>query len=170
MSSAYEPVRSDRPVGSERPLVTERPLGSDLPADRPQGTDRPVGADRSIGEVMGDVTRDLSTLMRQEVALAKAELRESMSLAGKGAGMLAGAAVAGMLVLDFISVAVWWALGNVIGRGWSALVVAVIWAIVAVVLVTAGRAELRRMRGMPQTVETVSKIPNALKGHEEENR
>jgi hypothetical protein len=160
MSGAYEPVRSDVPVGTERPLVPERPLG----------TERPVGTDRSIGEVMGDVTRDLSTLMRQEVALAKAEAKESLSQAGKGAGLLAGAAVAGMLVLDFVSVAVWWALGNAIGRGWSALVVALIWAVVAVVLVVMGRRELARMRGLPQTAETVSKIPNALKGHEEENR
>ncbi|MBI4900244.1 MAG: phage holin family protein [Actinobacteria bacterium] len=110
-----------------------------------------MGTDRSIGEVMGDVTRDLSTLMRQEVALAKAEAKESMTLAGKGAGLLAGAAVAGMLVLDFVSVAVWWGLGNAIGRGWSALVVALIWAVVAFVLVVLGRRELARMRGLPQT-------------------
>lgn len=126
--------------------------------------------ERSIGELMGDVGRDLSTLLQQEVALAKAELRESTSRAGKGAGLLAGAAVAGFMVLLFVSIALWWALGTVMGNGWSALVVAVVWAIVAAVLVPAGRRELERIRGLPQTADTVSKIPNALKGKEEENR
>ena len=53
----------------------------------------------SLGELLGDVTRDLSTLMRQEVELAKAELKQSATKAGKGSGMLAGAGVAGHFVL-----------------------------------------------------------------------
>jgi hypothetical protein len=125
---------------------------------------------RSIGQILGDVSRDVSTLMRQEVALAKAEARQSASRAGKGIGLFGGAAVAGMLFLVFLSVCVWWALGGLIGRGWSALIVAVIWAIIAVILVVAGRAEMKRIRGLPQTAETMSKVPNALKGQEEENR
>ncbi|WP_354176581.1 phage holin family protein, partial [Arthrobacter nitrophenolicus] len=56
----------------------------------------------SLGELLGDVTRDLSTLMRQEVELAKAELKQSASRAGKGSGMLAGAGVAGHFVLVFL--------------------------------------------------------------------
>ena len=60
--------------------------------------------DLSLGERLGNVTRDISTLMRQEVALAKAEVSESASRAGKGVGMLAGAAVAGFFVLMFLSI------------------------------------------------------------------
>ena len=86
----------------------------------------------SLGDLLGDVTRDMSTLMRQEVELAKVELKQSATRAGKGAGMLAGAGVAGHFVLLFLSLALWWALGYyVIGFGWSAVVVAIIWAIVA---------------------------------------
>ena len=125
---------------------------------------------RSIGQILGDVSRDVSTLMRQEVALAKAELRQSGTQAGKGIGMYVGAAVAGMLFLVFLSVCVWWALGGLIGRGWSALIVAVVWAIVAAILAMVGKKEFERVRGLPQTAETMSKVPNALKGHEEENR
>ncbi len=125
---------------------------------------------RSIGQILGDVSRDVSTLMRQEVALAKAELRQSGTQAGKGVGMYVGAAVAGMLFLVFLSVCVWWALGGLIGRGWSALIVAVVWAIVAAILAVVGKNEFDRIRGLPQTAETMSKVPNALKGHEEENR
>ncbi|MGV8908125.1 MAG: phage holin family protein [Propionicimonas sp.] len=130
----------------------------------------PAREDRSIGELMGDVTRDLSVLLRQEVELAKAELRESASQAGKGSGLLAGAGVAGFLTLLFISIATWWGLGYLIGNAWSGLVVAVIWGIVAAALVSRGRSELARVRGLPATAETVSKIPNALKGNEKENR
>jgi len=125
---------------------------------------------RSIGQILGDVSRDVSTLMRQEVALAKAELRQSGTQAGKGIGMYVGAGVAGMLFLVFLSVCVWWALGGLIGRGWSALIVAVVWAIVAAILAMVGKKEFERIRGLPQTAETMSKVPNALKGQEEENR
>lgn len=127
-------------------------------------------ADSSIGELISEVTRDLSTLVQQEVALAKAEVRESARSAGKGAGLFAGAAVATNLFLVFASVAAWWGLGYVIGHAWSALVVAVVWGLVAAVLALRGRAELRRVSGLPDTVDSVKKIPNALQGHEEKNR
>jgi hypothetical protein len=124
----------------------------------------------SLGERLGDVTRDLSLLMRQEVALAKAEVSQSASNAGKGIGMLVGAALAGYFVLLFLSVALWVAIGSLIGYGWSALIVAVIWAIIAAVLVSVGKKELNRVRGVPTTTETLGKIPNALKGQEEKNQ
>lgn len=124
----------------------------------------------SLGERLGDVTRDLSLLMRQEVALAKAEVSQSASNAGKGIGMLVGAALAGYFVLLFLSVALWVAIGSQIGYGWSALIVAVIWAIIAAVLVSVGKKELNRVRGVPTTTETLGKIPNALKGQEEKNQ
>ena len=125
--------------------------------------------DLSLGDRLSNVTRDLSTLMRQEVALAKAEVSESASRAGKGAGLLAGAAVAGFFTLMFLSISLWRALGNEIGYGWSALIVAVIWAIIAAVLAAVGKKALNRVRGVPETTDSLGKIPNALKGQEEKN-
>jgi len=127
-------------------------------------------SDQSVGDLLGDVTRDLSTLLRQEIELAKAETRQSAKAAAKGGSMYAGAAVAGHFVLLFLSIALWWALGNAIGRGWSALVVAAIWAIVAAVLAAMGKSEMKKVRGLDRTAESVKKIPPALKGHEEVNR
>lgn len=128
-------------------------------------------ADASLGELIGNVTRDLSTLMRQEVALAKAELADSAKKAGKGSGMLAGAGVAGHFILLFLSIALWWGLGDLMDNNTiSAIVVALLWAVVAAVLALKGRDELKQVQGVPQTQETVAEIPNALKGHEEENR
>jgi len=120
----------------------------------------------SVGELLGDISRDLSTLMRQEVELAKAEIRESAQNAGKGAGMLGAAGVAGHFVLLFLSVALWWALGDLVGLGWSALIVAALWAVVAAVLASMGRREIKQVKGLPRTVETTKEIPDALKGHE----
>ncbi|MGN7150304.1 phage holin family protein, partial [Arthrobacter sp. SAFR-179] len=105
----------------------------------------------SLGELLGDVTRDLSTLMRQEVELAKAEAKQSATRAGKGAGMLAGAGVGGHFVLLFLSLALMWALGAIMPLGWSALIVAVIWGIIAAVLASIGRKELKQIKGLPQT-------------------
>jgi hypothetical protein len=124
----------------------------------------------SPGELLSSVTKDLSDLMRQELELAKAEARQSATRAGKGAGMLSGAAVAGHFVLLFLSVCLWWVLGNATGRAWSALIVAGVWAVVATVLGLAGKANLQKIRGLPQTTDTVKEIPNAVKGHEENNR
>jgi hypothetical protein len=125
--------------------------------------------DRSVGELVSEVSRDLSTLIRQEIELAKAEATQSAKRAGKGAGMFGGAGVAGHMVLLFLSLALWWALGTVMGGGWSGLVVAAVWAVVAAVLAARGRSELKAVEGLPQTADSVKKIPDALRGHEERN-
>ncbi len=139
------------------------------PADGQTSQSDPAGG-RSLGELFSSLTEDFSTLMRQEVALAKAEATQSAKAAGKGAGLLGGAGVAGHFGVLFLSIAVWWALGNLIGRGWSALLVAIVWLIVAAVLASAGRKEMKEIGGMFETADTVKKIPNALKGQEEQNR
>ncbi|MBT2250162.1 phage holin family protein [Arthrobacter sp. BHU FT2] len=117
----------------------------------------------SLGELLGDVTRDLSTLMRQEVELAKAELKQSATRAGKGGGMLAGAGVAGHFVLIFLSLALMFALGALMPLGWAAVIVAVLWGIIAAILASIGRKELKEIKGLPQTGETLSEIPPTLK-------
>ena len=125
--------------------------------------------DRSVGELVSEVSRDLSTLIRQEIELAKAEATQSAKRAGKGAGMFGGAGVAGHMVLLFLSLALWWALGTVMGGGWSGLIVAALWAVVAAVLAARGRSEIKAVEGLPQTADSVKKIPDALRGHEERN-
>jgi hypothetical protein len=121
----------------------------------------------SVGAILADITADISTLMRQEVELAKVELRQSATQAGRGGGMLAGAAVAGHMVLLFLSIALWWGIAQLIGLGWSALVVALLWAVAAAVLASVGRSELKSVKGLPKTAETAKQIPQALTGNEE---
>lgn len=133
------------------------------------GTTSAQADQRSVGELVSEVSRDLSTLVRQEIELAKAEAKQSAQRAGKGAGMFAGAGVAGHMVLLFLSLALWWALGTVMGLGWSGLVVAAVWAVVAAVLALRGKKEMQAVEGLPRTTDTVKKIPDALRGHEERN-
>jgi hypothetical protein len=127
----------------------------------------PSDSRASVGELFSDVAEDLSTLMRQEVELAKAELRQSATRAGKGAGLLAGAGVSGHMVLLFASVAALWGIGDATGHGWSALIVAAIWLMIAAILGLMGRREISAVPGIPQTAQTVKQIPNAVRGNED---
>jgi hypothetical protein len=125
-------------------------------------------AETSLGDLVGEVSRDLSILMRKELELAKAELSESAKRAGKGAGLMGGAGYAGSMAVLFLSIALWWGLGDLIDSlGWSAVIVAVLWAIVAAILFAVGRSRLKSVQGAPKTVETVKEIPDALKRNQE---
>ena len=142
-------------------------MSSQIPEPPPTPAQAKADA-TSLGDLLGDVTRDLSTLMRQEVELAKVEAKQSATRAGKGGGLLAGAGVAGHLVLLFLSLALWYAVGEAwTGFGWSAVIVAVLWAIVAAVLASKGRKELKKIKGMPQTAATLQEIPPTLKPSED---
>lgn len=134
-----------------------------MTSEMPQAAAQAKADTSSLGDLLGEVTRDMSTLMRQEVELAKVELKQSATRAGKGSGMLAAAGVSGHFVLLFLSLALWWALGNLMGLGWSGVVVAIIWAIAAAVLAVKGRKELNAIKGMPQTAATLQEIPPTLK-------
>ncbi|MDQ3383778.1 MAG: phage holin family protein [Actinomycetota bacterium] len=117
---------------------------------------RPDVESRSVGDLLGELAGDLTKLMRQELELAKLEMKEEATKAGKAAGMLAGAGVAGHMALVFISLTVMWALGNVMNLAWAALIVTVLWAIAAAVLGSAGRKKLKQVNPKPeQTIDTL---------------
>jgi hypothetical protein len=121
----------------------------------PEHLHRPAG-DESIGRLMSEVLQDASKLFRQEVALAKAELKEEASKAGKAGGMLAGAGFAGYMVAVLLSLALVFALDAVMPLGWAAVIVAVLWAIVGGVLYSVGRKRMKDVDPVPrQTVETL---------------
>lgn len=121
----------------------------------------PPGADSrqesaSIGQLISDISDDLSRLFRQEVALAKAEMKQEASKAGKAAGMLGGAGVAGHIVLLVLTFAFIAALSNVMDPAWAALIAAVIWGVVGFVLYSMGKKQLATVNPVPQqTAETL---------------
>ena len=103
------------------------------------------GGERSIGEIFSSITTELSTLVRQEIALAKTELRQDAKNAGRGAGFLAGAGVAGHLFLISLTALAILALGHLIGHAWAALIVTVVWGVVAAVLAKSGQKALKQV-------------------------
>jgi hypothetical protein len=109
----------------------------------------------SAGELVQEVASDLSRLMRQELELAKAELRDEARQAGRGAGMIAAAGMATLVVLLFASTALMWLLGTWLALGWAALIVAVLWAIVGGLLYATGRSRLRAVRPPEKTIQTL---------------
>jgi len=110
----------------------------------------------SVGELISQVTTDVTTLMRQEFALAKAELSQEAKKAGKGAGLLGGAGFAGYMLALFASLAVMFALDLAMPRWLAATIVALVYGIVAFVLYSKGRRELKTVDPTPhQTIETL---------------
>lgn len=160
---------TDQPHGSSAtdPANTNhgRPGGSSADYD---GTGGDGESSRgSLGEILTDLTRNFSTLVRQEIALAKAEVKETASAAGKGAGMFAGAGVAGHFVLIFLSLTLMFGLANLLGYTWSALIVAGVWAVIAAVLALVGKKELKSAKGLPHTAASLQQIPPTMKPNEE---
>ena len=126
---------------------------------------------QSVGSLISEVTSDLSTLMRQEMDLAKAEIKEEVTKTGKAAGMLGGAGFAGYMLALFLSIAAWWGLANVMDEAWAALIVAAVWGVIAAVLFVSGRSKMREVNPKPErTVSTLKEVPDALKGRQEATR
>lgn len=123
--------------------------------------------DSSLGDLLGDLSRNVSTLMRQEVELAKAELKESATSAGKGAGMYASAGLSGHFVLLFLSLGAMFGLALWTGYGWAAVIVAGIWAVVGAVLAVLAKKQMQTVKGLPQTTDTIKEIPPTFKPSEE---
>lgn len=112
--------------------------------------------ERGFGELVKDLASQTSTLVRQEIQLAQAEVTQKGKVAGKGAGLLAGAAVFGLLALGALTAALIALLDLWMATWVAALIVMVLWAIVAAVLAKSGQKALQRATPpAPQTVETV---------------
>jgi uncharacterized membrane protein YqjE len=116
----------------------------------------PLEPDKSLGELFGQLSSDFGDLVSTQVDLAKLEIKEEMNRAAKSAGMMAAAAVAGILTLLLASFALAWGLNDLFDSVWLGfLVVAVLYGIAAAVLFVTGRERLKAVKPMPETVDTV---------------
>ena len=124
----------------------------------------PDSTERTLGQLVADATHDVSTIVRSEIALAKAEIASDAKAAGKGAGMFAAAAFVGLLGLIFLFhtianvLAIWlpvWA-GYAITTGLQFLV--------AAGLALAGRASVKAVKGKPErTIKNAQDTVSTLK-------
>ena len=111
---------------------------------------------RSLGEIVSDVTQDLTTLIRQEIDLAKTELKEEGTKAAKGAGMLGGAGLAGYFTVLFLSVTLMFVLDEFLDLWIAALIVTAVWAMATAILAVIGKNKLQASKPqLPQTQETL---------------
>jgi hypothetical protein len=112
--------------------------------------------DASLGELVGQATKDVSTLLRKEVELAKTELASEVAKAGKGAGMFGGAGFAAMYGLVFASLALMFGLGALMPLGWAALIVAGLYFAGAAILALTGKKAFRDFSPKPErTIKTL---------------
>ncbi|MFP5319867.1 MAG: phage holin family protein [Acidimicrobiia bacterium] len=111
--------------------------------------------DRPLGELFSDFSSSFQTLLRKEVELAKVEVKDSASKAGKAAGMLAGTAVAGFVALLLLAFAAAWGLAEAIPPGVAFLAVGLLFLVVAGLLLVVGKKKLSTVRPPQQTVQTI---------------
>jgi len=112
--------------------------------------------DRSLSELLSEVTGELATLFRKEVELAKVETSEQVSRAAKAGAMLGAAGVVGFLALILFAFAAAWGLAAVLPNGLAFLIVAVVFAVVAAALASAGKKKIASVNPVPdKTVQTL---------------
>lgn len=113
-------------------------------------------SEKSIGELVAEATAQVQVLVKAEIELAKAELKNDAKQAGLGAGMFGGAAFFGYFALIFLSVAGAFgihALG--ITLGWSFLIVGGVYLVVAAILGALGKSRLDKMSKIERTKRTL---------------
>ena len=111
--------------------------------------------ERSLGDLVQTATQDLSLLVSQEVALAKAEIKRDVAAAGKGAGLFGGAGFTGLLALLFLSIALAFAIGRPTTLGVGFLVVGLLYLVAAAVLALGGKKALAQVGPPEKTIETL---------------
>lgn len=115
----------------------------------------PKRPEMSLGELFGEMTTELTTLLRQELQLAKTEATDEVKRVSKAAGMFGAAGAAGWFAVVMLSLALAWLLDQAMNRALAFAIVGVAWAIVAAVLVARARRHTKDLEVLPVTKETL---------------
>jgi len=107
--------------------------------------------DQSVGDLVGKLTSDFGSLVQSHIQLAKEEIVTELKQAGRGAGLVGGAALAGWIALLLVSFASAWGLAELFDSVWLGfLVVGVVWVAIAAALFINGRQTLQEIEPMPR--------------------
>lgn len=125
---------------------------------------RDTSTERTLGQLVADATNDVSTIVRSEIALAKAEITTEAKTAARGAGLFAAAGFVGLLGLIFLFhtvaqvIAIWLPL-------WAGyLITTALLLLVAGVLALVGRRSMQKMKGKPErTIKNAQETISTLK-------
>lgn len=115
----------------------------------------PIDSDQSLSQLMSRLSSDFGELVSTQVELAKVELKEEATRAGRSAAMLGAGTFVAYLALLLASFAAAWGLSEAMPTGFAFLIVAAVYGVVATVLLQEGRRRLTTVRGPVRTAETV---------------
>jgi protein-S-isoprenylcysteine O-methyltransferase Ste14 len=128
-------------------------------------TDQTNPANKSAAGLLSDAIAHMSSLVRKEVDLARAEVSENVSRAGVAVGLLAGALVIALTALNVLAAALVAALAETdLGPGWSALIVGLVLAAIALVLALRAKNDLKLSSIAPtRAAKNVQRDAQAIK-------
>jgi hypothetical protein len=123
--------------------------------------------DPTLGKLVMDAQRDISTLISQEIALAKSEIKVSVRHGGLGIGLFAGAAFLGLLAVIMLSVAIAYFIhwnGAGLDLHWAFLIVFGLYVLIAALLAFVGIKQVKQVKAPERAIQQGKQIPSALKG------
>ena len=123
--------------------------------------------DPTIGKLVIDASRDISTLVHQEIELAKSELKVSVKHGGTGIGLFGAAAFLGVLAIIMLSVAIAYLIhwnGDGLDLHWAFLIVFAFYLLVAAILANVGLKQVKQVKAPERAIHQGKEIPRALKG------
>ena len=120
--------------------------------------------DPTIGRLVADASRDISSLVQNEIALAKSELKISVKNGGTGAGLFAGAAFLGVLAIIMLSVAFAYFLSKTgLHLAWCFLIVFAVYLLVAGLLAFLGIRSVKKVRAPERAIHQAQETKQLLK-------
>ena len=122
--------------------------------------------DPTIGKLVTDTSRHISTLVQQEIRLAKSELKVSMKYGGAGIGMFVGAALFGLLAILMLSMAFAYLIhwnGSGLDLHWAFLIVFAVYLVIAGVLAFVGLKQVQKVRGPDRAINQAKATADTLK-------
>lgn len=124
-----------------------------------------LDTDPTIGRLVTDATRDISSLISKEIALAKSELKVSVKAGGLGVGLFAAAGFVAVLAIIMLSVSIAYFIHWAgLGLHWSFLIVFGFYLLIAGLLVFVGIGKVKQVRGPDKAIAQGKEIPRALRG------
>ena len=138
-------------------------MTSNAPAPRGRREVAPAPEDPTIGKLFADASRDLSSLVRNEIALAKSELKISLQAGGTGAGLFAGAAFIALLAIIMLSVALAYFISMTgLHLAWCFLIVFVLYLLVAALLGYIGYRKVQQVRPPERAIHQAQEAKSLL--------
>lgn len=124
-----------------------------------------VTEEPTIGKLVVDASRDVSSLIQHEIALAKSELKVSVRAGGLGLALFAVAGFLGLLAVIMLSVAFAYLIHLTgLDLAWCFLIVTAAYLVLAALLALVGFRKVKQVKAPERTIAQAREIPKALKG------